>query len=249
MALSHLAGFFRLEARGTLAAMSRGVLRSRAWLIAVGVAGGIALAIAAAWFLLLRDVAEPVGVEEAVTSFRTDTEPTPEDASPIPEGVYVYATDGFETTDALTGVRHPYPRESTIAVRSADCGVTLLWRVLEGRSTEWTYCTTPEGWELASQDERHTFFGRTERTTYTCEDTPIRPVADTAGTSWDVSCDTDTAEDRLHAARGLLWLDQRRLRQPAGRALRPRAADDGIDAHRHLALRQEAGLQESQEDR
>jgi len=168
---------------------------SRAWLIAAGVVGGLALAIVAAWYLLLRDVAEPVGVEEAVTSFRTETEPTPGAPSPISEGVYVYTTDGFETTDALTGVRHRYPRESTIAVRAAECGATLVWRVLRGRSTEWTYCTTPEGWELASQDERHTFFGRTERTTYTCEDTPIRPAADTAGTSWDVSCGTDTAEE------------------------------------------------------
>ena len=177
--------------------MSRAVLRSHAGLLAIaaGVVAGLALAIAASWFLLLRDVAEPVGVEEAVTSFRTDTEPTPRASSLIPQGVYVYATDGFETTDALTGVRHRYPQESTIAVRASQCGVSLLWRVLKGRSTEWTYCTTPEGWELASQDERHTFFGRTERTTYTCEDTPIRPVADAPGTSWDVSCDTDTSDE------------------------------------------------------
>ncbi len=167
---------------------------SRAGLVAGAAAAALALAAAAAWFFLLRDTAKPVTVEEAVTSFRTDTEPTPGGPSPIPEGVYVYATTGYEKTDALTGVRHGYPKRSTITVTASDCGVRLLWRVLEGRSTEWIYCTTPEGWTLASQDERHTFFGRTERTTYVCKDTPIRPTLGTRA-SWDVSCSTGSAEE------------------------------------------------------
>ncbi|MEP7223785.1 MAG: hypothetical protein ABI783_02350 [Actinomycetota bacterium] len=156
-------------------------------------AAALALGVAAVWFVFLRDSAQPVTVSEAVTSFRTDTEPTPGAPSPIPEGVYVYATDGYENTDALTGVRHRYPRRSTITITSADCGVSLLWRVFESRSTEWIYCVTPDGLELASQDERHTFFGRTERTTYLCEDTPIKPEPVTA--SWDVRCSTDSANE------------------------------------------------------
>ena len=167
---------------------------SRTGLIAVGVIAGLAVATAAAWFLFLRDTAQPVTVDEAVTSFRTDTEPTPGAPSPIPEGVYVYATLGYEKTDALTGVTHRYPKRSTITVTAADCGVSLLWKVLDGRSTEWIYCVTPEGWMLSSQDERHTFFGRTERTTYVCEDTPIRPRAGPS-LSWKVSCSTDAAEE------------------------------------------------------
>jgi hypothetical protein len=166
---------------------------SRTGLTVVGVIAGLAAAIAAAWFLFLRDTAEPVSVDEAVTSFRTDTESTADRPSPIPEGVYVYATDGYEKTDALTGVRHRYPRHSTITITSADCGVSLLWRVFESRSTEWIYCVTPDGWELASQDERHTFFGRTERTTYLCEDAPIKPETVTA--NWDVRCSTDSANE------------------------------------------------------
>jgi len=102
--------------------------------------------------------------------------------------VYVYDTDGYEETDALTGVVHRYPRRSTITVEAADCGVRLTWRVLKGRSTEWTYCLTDAGWELRTQDERHTFFGRTERTTYECDSTPILPARPEAGASWSVSC-------------------------------------------------------------
>lgn len=168
---------------------------SRLGLVLAGVVGALALAIVVVWFFVLRDTAEPVGVEEAVTSFRTETNAAPGESSSIPEGVYVYATDGFEKTDALTGVEHRYPELSTIAVTASACGMSLLWRVLEGRSTEWTYCATPDGWEIASQDERHTFFGRSERTTYTCEDTPIRPGGDAPGTTWRVTCGTDTTEE------------------------------------------------------
>ena len=163
--------------------------------LAAGVLGALAVAIVAAWFFLLRDVAEPTSIGEAVTSFRTDTEPAPAAPSPIPEGVYVYATHGYEKTDALTGVTHRYPKRSTITITAAACGVSLLWRVLDGRSTEWIYCVNPDGWELRSQDERHTFFGRTERTTYTCEKTPIRPAEPSVGMRWRISCSTDGAEE------------------------------------------------------
>ena len=165
----------------------------RAGIVAAGVVGVLAIAGVGAW-LALRDTAEPVTVGEAVTSFRTDTETTPGAESPIPAGVYVYATTGYEKTDALTGVTHRYPRRSTITVTAADCGVSLTWRVLKGRSTEWTFCVTDAGWELRTQDERHTFFGRTETTTYTCQDTPIRP-ADPTVRPWPVSCATDGATE------------------------------------------------------
>lgn len=166
---------------------------SRGGIVAVGVVGAVVVTGAAAWWFVLRDPTEAVGVDEAVTSFRTDTEPRP-GASPIPEGVYVYETEGFERTDALTGKTHRYPKRSTITVTAADCGASLLWRPLGGRSTEWIFCETGGGWTVASQDERHTFFGRTERTTYMCEDALIRPRAD-GSRRWAVSCATGGAEE------------------------------------------------------
>ena len=166
---------------------------SRAALVVGAVGAALALGVVAAWLFVFRDTAEPVTVGEAVTSFRTDTEATPAGPSPIPEGVYVYATVGDEKTDALTGVRHRYPKRSTIAVRATDCGVSLLWRVLDARSTEWIFCVTPSGWELRSQDERHTFFGRTERTTYLCENTAIKPRLGVE--RWQVACSTGGATE------------------------------------------------------
>jgi hypothetical protein len=162
----------------------------RAGLIAAGVLGAVAIAGVGAWLALFCDTADPVTVGEAVNSFR-ETEPIAR--SPIPEGVYAYGTDGFEKTDALTGVTHRYPRVSTIAVTAAACGASLTWRVLERRSTEWTFCVTDEGWLLRTQDEWHTFFSRTEITTYTCRDTPIRPFGRRVGDRWRVSCSTDGA--------------------------------------------------------
>lgn len=167
---------------------------TRPALITVAAVGVIVLAGAVTWLLAFRDTVEPVTVNEAVMSFRTETEPSPV-SSPIPEGVYVYHTRGYEKTDALTGVTHRYPKRSTITVAATDCGVSLTWRVLQGRSSEWIYCTGPDGWELRSQDERHTFFGTTQRTTYVCEDTPIRPAKAPAGTRWPVSCTTDGADE------------------------------------------------------
>jgi hypothetical protein len=168
---------------------------ARTGLIAAGVVGAFAIALTATWFVLLRDTAEPVTVAEALERFRTETGSPTGSSSPIPEGVYVYATEGFESTDALTGARHRYPGRSTITVTKVGCGVSLLWRVLDGRSTEWTYCVGTDGWGLAGQDERHTFFGRTEPTTYVCPNTAIRPSERSPGT-WDLSCSTDTAEER-----------------------------------------------------
>jgi hypothetical protein len=144
----------------------------------------------------LRDETEPVSVGEAVTTFREETGDGSKAPSPVPEGVYVYDTEGYERTDALTGVRHRYPNRSTITVTPDPCGVRMRWDVLEGRSTTWTFCVGAAGWELASQDERHTFFGRVERTTYTCSETLFRPVSDRPGPASAVTCSTGDAEER-----------------------------------------------------
>ena len=167
--------------------MARALFVAAVLIVAVVLTGAIV------WFVSFRDTTKAVGVEEAVTSFQTETGSAPDGASPIPVGVYVYATQGFEKTSVL-GKTHHYPARTTIAVRPAGCGVSLLWRVFEGRSTKWTFCVTPQGWELRSQDERHTFFGHTERTTYTCTRTPIRPGPG-APQTWTVSCTTGDAKE------------------------------------------------------
>jgi hypothetical protein len=170
---------------------------SRRGVLAVAVvAGTLALAVLGVWYLVLRDTTDPATVEEALTTFREETDSGPRQASPVPEGVYVYRTAGFEKTDALTGVTHRYPSRSTITVTADQCGLRLRWDLLEGRSTTWTVCVVSGRWDVESQEERHTFFGRTERTTYTCTDTSLRPAGDRPGTSFAVLCSTGSAEER-----------------------------------------------------
>lgn len=182
----------------------------RAGLIAAVALGAVVVAGAATWLVAFRDTADPITVDEAVTGFRTETTASPRRPLPIREGVYIYATAGFETTDALAGVTHRYPRLSTIAVAADDCGVSLTWRVLKGRSTEWAYCVVPQGWLLERQDERHTFFGNTEQTTYECETTLIRPAEPAVGMRWRV-LDCGTGETDEQGAVRVMGLPQLRV--------------------------------------
>lgn len=167
----------------------------RRWLV-VGTAAVVGVAAAGmlgAWWFLLRDVAEPATVGEAVSAYRQQTTA---ERSTVPAGVYVYSTKGSEHIDALGGVTHRYPRSSTLTVSGAPCGVRLRWDVLRGRSTTWTVCTGTPDWELRSERERHTFFGVTEKTTYTCTGTPFRPAGDRPGAALTVDCSTGKTTER-----------------------------------------------------
>lgn len=168
---------------------------SRKWLVvgAAALAGVAAVAALGAWWFLFRDVAEPATVGEAVSAYR---EQGAGGGSTVPPGVYVYATDGSEHTDALSGVTHRYPPSSTITVTGAPCGVSLRWDVLRGRSTTWTVCTGKSDWIERRSFERHTFFGVTDETAYTCTGTPFRPAGDRPGTAFKVDCSTGKARER-----------------------------------------------------
>jgi hypothetical protein len=167
---------------------------SRRWLVGgiVAVAGVAAVGLLGAWWFLLRDVSTPTSVSDALAGYRQHGDGG---SSPIPPGVYVYATEGSEHTDALRGSTHTYPGTSTITVTGAPCGVRLRWDVLEGRSTTWTACTGSGEWSERSRDERHRFFGVTQRTTYACTGTPFLP-AGWPGTMFTVSCSTGEARER-----------------------------------------------------
>ena len=173
-----------------------GLLRSRRGVLGIGAvaAGTLLVAGFSAWYFVFRDVARPTTVGGAVTNFRGDTDRAP-GSSPVPVGVYVYATDGFERTDALTGATHRYPPRSTITVTKEPCGVQMRWDILEGRSTTWTFCIAAGRWVMTTQDERHTFFGVTEATTYDCSDAPFRTPGDVPEGRVGVTCTTSSATE------------------------------------------------------
>ncbi len=133
--------------------------------LAVGVAAGAVVAVAAlgAGGVLLHDTAKPASIEDAVRRFQTDGA----GAGKL-DGVYLYATKGGESVDALGGAHHRYPATTSITAVGASCGVRLRWDALQGRSTTWTLCSTRAGVDLGTEEVVHTFFGQADDTTYAC---------------------------------------------------------------------------------
>ncbi len=153
-------------------------------LVLVGAALGVVGAAAAlSWFLLVRDAAEPVSVDEVVEA-TTGT-------------VGIYRTRGSEQVDALFGSRHAYPAETTITVTpDGDC-VRYRWDALRDRSTTWEVCPAAGGSSsLRGYLETHRFFGTTERTDYRCRPgSTWRPAAEEPGTVFERTCaSADTTE-------------------------------------------------------
>jgi hypothetical protein len=133
----------------------------------VVVSGGLA----AAWAggLILHDSSRPASVEEALRRFRAiDPSPGPRD------GVYLYATAGSESVDALGGASHVYPATTTVTAISRQCGFELRWASLEDRSTTWLLCG--DRLDLVGSTEVHRFFGRRDRTAYRCTGSVLRPA-------------------------------------------------------------------------
>lgn len=153
------------------------------WLIAGGIAILIAGAAAAAWQLALRDTATPVTVDEALARFRAEAK---KGETPIPAGVYVYATSGAESISALGGRRHRYPARSTITVAPGGCGMTLRWDVLTSRSNRYEICR--HATSLAAWTETHRFIGQDDRTVWRCRATSWLPADEAPGATSPYAC-------------------------------------------------------------
>jgi hypothetical protein len=176
------------------------------------VATGVGLAgVAVAGFLVwraYRDTSTEVAVDAVVDEFRAATTDVPATTAPatsapvetthpaapprrLPSaGVYVYATTGGESVDALAGTDHDYPAETTITVLRAGCGVVLRWVALEERTEEWDLCLGGGGDLFGTYYESyHRFFGRDDRRRYECGESTLLPAGVAGGDSWGRTCD------------------------------------------------------------
>jgi hypothetical protein len=106
---------------------------------------------------------------------------------PPREGVYVYATDGYEETDALSGARHDYPASTTITNRKAGCGWTSRWQPLQERWEESEFCETPQGTRLKRYTMYHEFYRRGIREDFACDGFVQKPGA-RPGDTWTMTC-------------------------------------------------------------
>lgn len=138
--------------------------------------GGIAIAIATG--LLLKDTATPVSIQDVLERRHEGERGTGK-----LDGVYLYATRGQESVDALGGATHRYPKSTTITLVTVPCGMRLLWEPFEERSVRWTLCATGDGIELADWEVAHEFFGQGDRTGYTCTESVLVPAEEKSGAS------------------------------------------------------------------
>ena len=111
--------------------------------------------------------------------------PSTSSRPPLEEGVYVYATDGYEETDALSGQRHDYPAQTTITVSKQGCGYRWRWQPLKERWEESDGCRTSKGYVLDRFAIYHEFFKRGILEDFACEpDAVVMPEVPVAGASW-----------------------------------------------------------------
>lgn len=149
--------------------------------VLVGLAAALVVAGAAAYVWLRYDRADPVSIDEVVDRYQSRAGGDA-GAAAVPPGVYVYATEGSEGVDALSGSEHDYPDETavTVAVDAGGC-VHTRWDALDQRFDEHVSCPTGDGgaWARRGTSIHHSFFRQAETRSYTCErgalDLPAEP--------------------------------------------------------------------------
>ena len=102
-------------------------------------------------------------------------------------GVYLYATTGRDSVDALNGAHHDYPATTTITVTPTPCGVQQRWDILEQRWQEWQHCTEGPGVSETGRTNYDEFFGQSQTDTWLCSGAP-RPLEAAGGTTWSTTC-------------------------------------------------------------
>lgn len=107
---------------------------------------------------------------------------------PLVEGVYVFATTGYEETDALSGQRHDYPKETAMTIRNGGCGWIARWEPLRERWEETEMCEKAEGTSMGRYTMYHEFFQRGVREDFACPDSIVQKPSAKRGETWTFSC-------------------------------------------------------------
>ena len=130
-------------------------------------------------------------------------------AAELETGVYVYATDGYEETDALSGQRHDYPSETTITASRYSCGYRFRWQPLQQRWDQSDTCRNADGIVLERFAIYHEFFHKGATEDFALDDNAlVLPNDPVAGDSWRWKGQSnDSAIDTLTTVIGLETID------------------------------------------
>lgn len=165
---------------------------ARRWFIAAGAAAIVVVLGGLAFRAWLTAAPERVTVGQAVDRYRSTASSTQAPASAgVPQaGVYVYATDGRESVDALGGDAHVYPSTTTLTVTVTDCGFRMFWAPVTGRSDTTDVCRTADGIVSNRTVNAHEFFRMSQTETFTCASGSWW-LPPTGTTDWTATCESD----------------------------------------------------------
>ena len=137
----------------------------------------------------------PVAANASAPAAGPVPSPTPPAAAsggqrPQPEsGVYPYATEGYEATNALGGARHDYPAETPVTMQPSDCGWTQHWQPLQERWDESALCRGDDGIDISRFTTHHEFFQRSQQQQFDCPaGSRVHRWDAPAGTTWSWRC-------------------------------------------------------------
>ena len=134
---------------------------------------------------------ERVTVGQAVDRYRSTASSTQSPSAGGPEaGVYVYATEGRESVDALGGDTHVYPSSTTLTVTVTDCGFRMFWAPVTGRSDTTDVCRTGGGIVNNRTVNAHEFFRMSQAETFTCASGSWW-LPPTGMAEWNATCESD----------------------------------------------------------
>ena len=143
------------------------------------------------WFRAwLKETPETVTVGQALDRYRsTGSEASSSAATAgaaVVPGVYVYATTGAESVDALGGDAHSYPNPTTMTVTATQCGYEMSWIPVSGRSDVTDVCRDGAGLTNTTTANAHEFFHMSEAEHFVCDGAWWLPPPGT--TTWSATC-------------------------------------------------------------
>ncbi len=141
-----------------------------------------------AWFY--KDPA-PVDIHKVVDEFvnRTTVPTNNYNQELLPEGVYTYKTEGFESIKGKISNTNSYPELTPITIVWTRCGYDSRWQPMVSRWDVTSLCLQDNGLVETGSTEQHEFFHTKEQRTYVCDPPALLvPRLIVEGHSWTSSC-------------------------------------------------------------
>jgi hypothetical protein len=140
--------------------------------------------------------------EEEATAVASDQ---PERPARPAEGVYRYATDGWEELDAR-GSHRRFPQRTVQTVHHTGDGFRQVWEPIEERRDEHRLSTANDPHVLVTTATSRSFFGQQRDQRFSC--TP----ADTGAQGWKVSCTDEPGTTRMTVTTRVEGTERRSVR-------------------------------------